>query len=214
MSARQRARLTQAVAIEEEEVEESSEEEEERIVRKPAFVFSDSDDSDSEEEKEKKEERPEDDDVPVQSTIGTDAVSDNDEEEDEVEEVVKVRERNSNFTKKKKDNAAKGTYAHVLPSGMQAWALLRPAKRQQGDRPYAFCSACILQCMHSAVCCLRSMIIQRDVASSEILKYTHDGMMLRKVTVILTIKGTVRAHIRTCSAVRTAINDKLQMGVQ
>lgn len=93
MSARQRARLTQQAAIDAavaEEVEESSEsEEDERVVRKPAFAFSDS------ESDEEKEEVPEDDEEEEDKEHSSDTPIE--------EEAVKIRERG--FSKKKKDTA-------------------------------------------------------------------------------------------------------------
>lgn len=105
MSARQRARLSQQSAAESKTLDESSESDEEtEDIRKPAFVFDDSDDNDSEDDsdvKQTKDEPPE----------GTGEEEQDDIDDDDKKDFDGIRERNSNFKKKKKNdtNSTVGT---------------------------------------------------------------------------------------------------------
>lgn len=98
MSARQRARLSQQTAAESETLNDTSESDEEaEVVRKPAFVFDDSDDDDSQDDN---------DDVQVKEQV-IEEIGD-EELDDQADENKKdcdgIRERNSNFKKKKKND--------------------------------------------------------------------------------------------------------------
>lgn len=99
MSARQRARLSQQTAAESKTLDESSESDEEtEDIRKPAFVFDDSDDNDSEDDsddKQTKDELPE----------GAGEEEHDDSDDDDKKDFDGIRERNSNFKKKKKNDA-------------------------------------------------------------------------------------------------------------
>ena len=96
MSARHRARLSQQPAIPAETLDDDPESEEEDIRenRKPAFVFDDSDEE-SEEDESEVEESPDPTEEPEQAGEEVD--------EPEKKEVDTIRERNSNFKKKKRN---------------------------------------------------------------------------------------------------------------
>ena len=117
MSARQRARLSQNAAIEASNSTKESDSEEEVVntARKPAFVFSASNsDNDSDEEDDKKEESPEDDFINEHDNFDELGVTPDDAV------VSKSRERNSNFSKKKKEATLKSVGAEKEgdPDGM------------------------------------------------------------------------------------------------
>ena len=97
MSARHRARLSQLPAIPAETLDDGSESEEEEVRenRKPAFVFDDSDDESGADESEV-EESPD----PTEE-VGPDE-SEEVTDEPEMKESDTIRERNSNFKKKKR----------------------------------------------------------------------------------------------------------------
>jgi hypothetical protein len=99
MSARQRARLSQQTAAESKTLDESSESEEEtEDIRKPAFVFDDSDDDDdSEDDNDGKQ-------VKDQTNENIDGEQPDDSDDDDKKDIDGIRERNSNFKKKKKND--------------------------------------------------------------------------------------------------------------
>jgi hypothetical protein len=98
MSARQRARLSQQTAAESKTLDEGSESDEEtEDIRKPAFVFDDTDDDDSEDNNDGKQVR----DHPTEEVDGEQP---DDSEDDDKKDFDSIRERNSNFKKKKKND--------------------------------------------------------------------------------------------------------------
>lgn len=98
MSARQRARLSQQTAAESKPLDESSDSDEEtEDIRKPVFVFDDSDEDSSDKDDDGKQVK----DRPNEET-GEEQLDDS--EDDDKKDFDGIRERNSNFKKKKKSD--------------------------------------------------------------------------------------------------------------